>query len=259
MINEKIYLRDNDNVYMETYIVRDPLGDRRKRPAVVICPGGAYEFCSEREAEPVALNFNARGINAVVVYYSVKKLFPQALIDVSNAVVKIREKAEEWNVDPDKIIVCGFSAGGHLAASLGVFWNSEEAIKREDKMNKPNGMILSYPVITSSEKAHRGSVDTISKGDKALLEKVSLENWVNCDTPPTFIWHTFTDEAVPVENSIYMIVALRKNNISTEAHIYPFGPHGVSLATRYVSRGDSDVLKDVQEWIVKAINWIERL
>lgn len=259
MINEKIYLRDNENIYMETFIISDPLNTGRKRPLVVVCPGGGYNFCSDREAEPVALNFNARGFHAVVVRYSVNEKFPEALIDLSNAVVKVRENAERWNVDENKIIVCGFSAGGHLAASLGVFWNSEERIKRADKMNKPDGMILSYPVITSGEKAHRGSVDTISAGDKDVLERVSLEKRVTKDTPPAFIWHTFTDELVPVENTVYFLNALVKEGISTEAHIYPKGVHGLSLANEYVSKGESGVVPEVQGWIEDATRWIKNL
>lgn len=259
MINEKIYLRDNENIYMETFIISDPLNEGRKRPLIVICPGGGYNFCSDREAEPVALNFNAAGFHAVVVRYSVNALFPEALCDLSKAVVTVRENAKKWNVDENKIILCGFSAGGHLAASLGVFWDSEERIRREDKLNMPNGMILSYPVITSGEKAHRGSVDTISGDNSEVLEKVSLEKRVTKSTPPTFIWHTFSDELVPVENTIYFIDALAKEKIKFESHIYPDGVHGLSLATEVVSRGPSGVVKEVQSWFSDAVRWVKNL
>ncbi|MGM9551046.1 MAG: alpha/beta hydrolase [Clostridia bacterium] len=259
MIHEKISLRNSENVYMETYITDDCLDKNTKRPLVVICPGGGYNHCSKREAEPVALSFNAKGIHAVVVYYSLNKLFPASLEDLSKAVVLVRENAEKWNVDENKIILCGFSAGGHLAASLGVFWDNLEGIKRKDMKNKPNGMILSYPVITSGEKAHRGSIDTISGNDKDIKELVSLEKRVTKSTPPVFIWHTFTDELVPVENSIYMIEALAKNKIPTEAHIYPKGIHGLSLGTDVVAAGDYGVVEEVQGWIIDAIRWIKNL
>ena len=259
MLNKKFYLRDSSDIYMETFIITDPLGIKRKRPVIVICPGGGYNYCSEREAEPVALNFNAAGYHAVVVHYSVNALFPDALCDLSKAVVTVRENAKEWNVDEDKIILCGFSAGGHLAASLGVFWDKEDCIKRKDEKNKPNGMILSYPVITSGEKAHRGSVDTISGKDKELLEKVSLENRVTKTTPPTFIWHTYSDELVPVENTIYFINALAKENVKFEAHIYPDGVHGLSLATEYVSKNATGVAQEVQHWFADAVRWVKNL
>ena len=257
MKHERIYLRENcENVYMDTYILDSVVEGSEtypKKPLVVICPGGAYKFVSKREAEPVALNFNAAGIHAVVVNYSLCENFPTALEDVSNAVVKVREMAEEWEVDTDRIIVCGFSAGGHLAASLGVFWNSE--VKRDDKLNKPNGMLLCYPVITSKEKTHGESIYNISHGDEELIKKASLEDWVNEDCPPTFIWHTFTDELVPVENSIYMLSALAEKKIPTEAHIYPIGWHGLSLATEQVG----STLPYVQGWMNLAINWIKNL
>lgn len=256
MIHRKISLRETrEDVYMETYIIEDPLDENRKRPLVVVCPGGGYRFCSKREAECIALNFNAAGYHAVVLYYSVGDMFPSALEDLSNAVVKVRENGPEWNVDEEKIIVCGFSAGGHLAASLGVFWNSE--VKRKDGLNKPNGMILCYPVITAGDKSHADSIYVLSRGDKKIMDKVSLENQVNEDCPPAFLWHTYTDELVPVENSIYMINSLTEKKIPFEVHIYPKGHHGLSLANRQVARGDGGVVTCVQDWIKHAIRWID--
>lgn len=262
MINQKIQLRENNpDVYMETYIIDvptdNPQGDTKKYPTVVVCPGGGYQYCSKREAEPIALNFNAAGFNAVVVYYSVDIAYPASLEDLSKAVVTVRENAEQWHVDTDKIIVCGFSAGGHLAASLGVHWNSESAVKREDGLNKPNGMILSYPVITAGEKAHRGSIDVLCGGDDSIMEKVSLEKHVTSDCPPAFIWHTFEDGAVPVENSLYLLEALSDKKISAEAHIYPKGGHGLSLSNEYVCVDGG--VPEVREWIKLAVNWIKNL
>lgn len=258
MINKKIQLRENNsNIYMETYIINDPLEKSRKRPLVVVCPGGGYEYCSAREAEPIALGFNAAGFHAVVVYYSINERYPEALKDVSEAVVRVRENADEWCVDTDKIVVCGFSAGGHLAGSLGVFWNSESAIKREDKLNKPNGMILSYPVITSGEKRHEGSINVLAGDNAEMREWVSLEKHVSEDCPPAFIWHTFTDACVPVENSVYMMDALTAKGIPTELHIYPKGPHGLSLSNEFVSESDEGIVNEVQDWIRYAVRWIK--
>ena len=259
MLHERINIRDNEDVYLNTYIIDDPLAQNRKRPVVVICPGGGYEFCSEREAEPIALAFNAAGYHAVVVYYSLKQLFPAALKDLSDAVCIVRDNAEKWRVDTDKVLVCGFSAGGHLAASLGVFWNDEPEIKCEDNKNKPNGMILAYPVITASEHRHAESIENITNNDKALIEKVSLEKHVTSDCPPAFIWHTFTDDCVPVENSLVLAAALAKQNISTELHIFPNGPHGLSLANEWVAEVDNKIVPDVQPWINMAAIWIRNL
>lgn len=254
MIHEKFNL--NEEAYMTTYIVDDPLEQNRKRPVVVICPGGGYEFCSPREAEPVALAFNAAGIHAVVVNYRVFAVYPASLKDLSDAVCIVRDNAEDWRIDTEKVIVCGFSAGGHLAASLGVFWNSEPEIKREDQKNKPNGMILSYPVITAGKYAHVGSIKNVSGGNEELAKKMSLENQVTEDCPRAFIWHTFEDPGVPVENSMFMAAALREKNIETELHIFPKGPHGLSVATEFVSESEYGVNPKVQTWVSKAIEWI---
>lgn len=263
MITEKFQL--NEEAYMETYMLEDPLTadgwnkEARKRPVVVICPGGGYEMLSAREAEPIATAFNNAGMHAVVVYYRLRAIFPKSLKDVSDAVCIIRDNADKWHVDEDKVVVCGFSAGGHLAASFGVFWNSENGIKREDEKNKPNGMILGYPVITSGEKSHSGSIKRITKGDETLKERVSLENQVNSDTPPAFIWHTFEDELVPVENSLYMASALCEHNISTELHIFPHGPHGLALVNEFLGVNEKAIREGLDIWLNMAVRWIYNL
>lgn len=261
MVHEKIYLRENsEESYITTYILDDmPMdsGIYRKKPLVVVIPGGGYEFVSPREGEPIALKFNSMGFNAVVLNYVINAPYPQSLIDASNAVVYVREHAEEWNVDADKIFVCGFSAGGHLAASISIMSGKEEAIMREDGMNKVNGMILSYPVISSGEFAHRGSFNAIGATEEELLTKTSLELQVDKNTPPAFIWHTFSDTCVPVENSLLMANALKKNDVPFELHIYPDGPHGLSLSNEITANNDDMNVPHVRNWIDMAGKWIK--
>ena len=240
----------------------------RKRPTVVICPGGGYGITADREAEGVAFQFVAEDCNAVVVRYSCNPAhFPCQLMELAWAVSKIRENAEEWNVNPDKISVMGFSAGGHLAASYGTLWNRDfikEYFGFKNEENKPNGMILCYPVITSGDKAHRGSFISLlgEKADDAeLLELLSPEKQVSADTPKAFIWHTFEDGGVPVENSLLMATALAEKKINTELHIFPHGWHGLSLANNTVLhpnmyKGEYD---EVQIWINMAIRWLKNL
>ena len=181
----------------------------RVRPSVLVIPGGGYEMTSDREAEPIAMQFLAAGFNAFVLRYSVKpSVFPVALLEAADAMTMIREHAAEWHVDPDAIAVIGFSAGGHLAASLGVFWKKDfiaQTLGVTSDMVKPNGMILSYPVITSGKFAHTGSFECLLGEDYNDLDKrkeQSLEFQVSKDTPTTFLWHTVTDDCVPVENSL---------------------------------------------------------
>ena len=158
----------------------------------------------------------------------------------------------------------GSSAGGHLAASLGVFWQEKwlwELVEADSAEEiKPDGMLLCYPVITAGEFAHRGSFDILTGGDETLLEKLSLEKSVNSHTPRTFIWHTFADATVPMENSLMFVSALRRHNIPTEFHLYPKGKHGLALASPLTaSRDGSHMQKECESWISLARVWIENL
>jgi len=260
-----IYNGEADDGFRPT-LVTYVLGGEKKRGAVLVCPGGGYRYTSPREAEPIALQFNAAGFHAFVLYYSVfPRKHPQPLLDVSRAMCIIRENAEKWNIDPEKIAVCGFSAGGHLAASLGVYWGKEylyEVPGITKGMNKPNALILCYPVITSGLKAHRGSFDSLlgeNAADESLHE-MSLEHHVNENTPPTFLWHTFNDKAVPVENSLLFAQALCDKGIPFELHVYPDGPHGLSLATSETSNGNAGMENPhVATWIKLCIEWLEVL
>lgn len=231
----------------------------RAHPAVVIFPGGGYHYTSDREAEPIALQFVAAGIHAFVVRYSCAPMrFPGALLEASEAVATVRRNAKEWNVDPNRIFVCGFSAGGHLAASLGVYWNADfvrEALGFSQKENQPNGLILCYPVICGQEKiSHVGSLLNLlgHHPDEREQELVACEKHVSADTPPTFLFHTREDSAVPVVNSLRFADALEQNGIPFEMHIYPHGPHGLALASPVTGY----VQPECQQWIRDAIRWI---
>ena len=260
MIHEKIYLRENNNqVYMTTYILDNIFENQKKKPMVVIFPGGAYYDLALREGEPIACEFNSAGYNAVVVNYSTNVQYPQSLIDASNAIIYIRKHAEEWNTDTDNIFVCGFSAGAHLAASIGIMNEKEEQIKREDGLNKVNGMILCYPVVSSGEFAHRGSFENIKAVTDDLLKKTSLELQVDKNTPPAFIWHTFADELVPVENSMLLAGAMKKYNVPFELHIYPNGGHGLSLASDVTDENGMENIPQVQSWITLAKSWLKKI
>lgn len=269
MIHEIIDIRtEHSEAKLYTYILNNSpeIDSNRKRPTIIICPGGGYEFTSDREAEPIAIRMNAMGFNAFVLRYSVRPAtFPIALLELSMAIVLIRKNSDQWNVDINKIIVAGFSAGGHLAASLGVFWNKSflsESLGISNEEIKPNGLLLSYPVITSGVYAHRGSfIALLEENYDSLLQNVSLEKQVSTDTPPTFLWHTYTDEAVPVENSFLFASALLKNKVPLELHIYPKGEHGLSLGTEETKGKDSELTlqPEVANWIEMAGIWIKGL
>lgn len=238
----------------------------KTRPLVLVCPGGAYAYTSPREGEALAMQFLAMGYHAAVLKYScAPAVYPTALTELASSILLIRRNAREWHVDPDSIIVLGCSAGGHLAASMGVFWEEKflrdavGLLEEERRLLRPDGMILCYPVITSGGFAHRGSItNLLGEREAQLSEKMSLERQVSETTPPAFIWHTFTDGSVPVENSLLFVSALRKAGVPTEFHMYPCGGHGLSLANRLTeSAGGNAVQEECTSWISLVHTWLE--
>lgn len=238
-----------------------------KRPVILMCPGGGYEMTSDREAEPMAMQFLAMGYHVAVLRYSVCPVrYPAALLQVAESVLYLKEHADEYHIDPEKIVVQGCSAGGHLAANYGIAWNSPFLTKLMGIENDPErlrvaGLLLCYPVITSGEKAHEESFrNLLGEQYEEKKEELSLENQVTPDTPPTFLWHTATDETVPVENSLYFFQACLQQGVSAELHIYPVGGHGLSLANEETCRANGiGVQKECQSWIGLAQTWLEEI
>ncbi|WP_078546730.1 alpha/beta hydrolase [Litchfieldia alkalitelluris] len=269
MLHTKIEItQQQETASLITYILNNPSNSNHKRPMIVICPGGGYQHTSDREGEPVAIRFNSMGYHTCVLKYSVKpSVFPTALCQLAKAVGLIREHSEEWNVDSNKIIILGFSAGGHLAGSLGVFWNKEillNLLPYPNEQIKPNGLILSYPVITSGNYAHRGSIEALlgtHSTSEEFLELFSLDKQVSIDTPPTFLWHTYTDAAVPVQNSFLFANALLNHSIPLEMHVYPKGIHGLSLGTEETRVKDNEysIQPEVTNWVEMADKWVRGL
>lgn len=233
------------------------------RPAIIVLAGGGYGRRSDRESDPVALQFLSMGYHAFILDYSVApNRFPTSLRELAEAVAVIREHGAEWMVDVNKIILCGFSAAGHLACSLGVFWDRDfvwDAIGRTPDEIRPSGLILNYPVITSGEFKHAGSMENLL-GDHASNEEkeaVSLEKHVSDKMPKAFLWHTFTDESVPLENTLLLAAAMRTQGVNFELHVYPVGGHGLSLATEETAGSNESLLMpSCQSWISLVKTWL---
>jgi len=239
MKNMKINLLEGKTEYgfmptLTAYLLDGNPNKEEIRPAILVIPGGGYGCVSSGEGERVALFYNAAGFHAFVLDYCVAPhRHPLPIMNVAKSIELMRENAGEWSIDPGQIAVCGFSAGGHLAASISTMWNDEELFGGDEEKNllhKPNASILAYPVITCGEFAHKGSFKNLtgSEEENELWKRLSLEYRVDKNTPPAFLWHTYGDTCVPMENSMLYASALRQYAIPFELHVYPYGPHGMS-------------------------------
>ena len=247
--------------YLQNRAEEVPGSDRR--PAVIVCPRGAYRFKSDREGEPVAFRFLAAGMNAFVLQYSVAPSeYPCALLELAAAVAMVRENSEAWHTDPKQIYLCGFSAGGHLCASLGTLWKDgmfAGSTGYEPYQWKPDGMILSYPVISMDQFGHEECRNLLlGERQQELKGQLSLQKRVSPDTVPAFLWCTQEDEEVPMENSLLFAAALRANKVHFELHIYEKGVHGLAICDELTANRPERLAPDNAGWVDLAVRWIRR-
>lgn len=299
MRTERIKLYENrEDVTLTTYILQDSpeLLAGKKRPAIIICPGGGYFNCSDREAEPVALKFASMGYHTFVLRYSTycegsgkfpdimneleiheNSKYPNAMREIGLSMLIIREKAEEWQVDTERIAICGFSAGAHNTAMYATHWHENvicEYFREEKEKFRPAAVILGYTLsdyvymrdameyyspmdkafFKASIKAYLGETDP---SEEALV-KVSPARSVTKDTPPMFLWATSEDSLVPVQHTIRMSYALAEKKIPFEMHIFEEGPHGLALSTQASAESKSQIYPDAAKWSDLAGCWLEK-
>lgn len=302
MINNKIKLyEDREDVTLTTYILDDSVEmlNGNKKGAVLICPGGAYLYCSDREGEPVAASFAAMGYHTFVLRYSVynenkgkntndnimpdmskpwteKKQvhYPAQIRDVGKALLYIREHADVWNIDMDKIALCGFSAGAYTCAMYAVNYDKPvvtEYLGIEENGIRPKAVILGYtlsdyvsfmdletgenPLFDASIRAYTGNV---SIKDKRLAEELSPYLHVDTHTPPMFLWATARDQLVDPEHTLKMALALNKNKIPYELHIFEEGQHGMALGTYATAAEGCHLDTNIEGWVHLADKWLQK-
>ncbi|MGN0977396.1 MAG: alpha/beta hydrolase [Faecousia sp.] len=231
----------------------EKVSSSRRRPALLILPGGAYRWTSPREAEPVALRFLARGYVPFVLDYScAPSSFPVALREAAMAMRYIRENADRFEADPRMVIAMGFSAGGHLCGTLGTMFDCPEVADiGPAALLRPDGLGLCYPVAVSWGKTHEDSFRAVSAGQEDLRQRLSLDRLVRPDMPPVFLWHTRDDQSVPVRNSLVLAEALETAGVDFAMHIYRHGQHGLSTADEmsYPTYGVPETSWDVTGWL----------
>lgn len=290
MLNETFSLSKTTDAYMKSYVLDDGEFGRKgmKRPAVVICPGGGYTYVSKDEGEPVALFFNRHGYHAFVVNYSVKidHPFPTALSELARAMAIVRDHRSDWLID-DEISVVGFSAGGNLALSLGIY--SEQDIITKDlgltkNQVRPDRLILSYPAVTLHPKREGGEIpeeilELMEQGlmpdfrgpdirsillgkegaSEEELESLNLMNKLHKNLPPTFIWGSYEDTVIPASDYTGLAENLYRLDVPCELHMFGHGPHGVSLCDTTVKSREEVENLSMNRWSELAIEWLKQL
>jgi len=275
MLTEKIDLynyfglkrKNNESGYLNVMVLglSNEINPKRKFPAILVIPGGAYAMVSDREAEPVALEYLNNNFNTFILNYSVMPCsYPVQLIEAAMAMIFIRENAEKYNVDTTKIAAVGFSAGGHLCGCLATIFDDENILKTFGKIRaelvKPNAVILAYPVISADKEIwHEGSFINVTNNNKKTMEYLSLEKRINQNSVPAFIWHTLEDGCVPVENSMCYAKLCKNYNVPFELHIFEKGAHGLATCNK---KSDclieiDDVRKNAGEWVELSLNWLK--
>lgn len=295
MIIQTHKLNENESAgFFTAYLIEDSkeLLHGKKRPVMVIAPGGGYLFTSDREAEPIAFQFLSMGYHAVVLRYTTGDpegkrtgVASTALKELAQTVRYLRENCGRLFIDPDKIGICGFSAGAHLAASLGVHWQEKELGESlfpspcsTDKI-RPNALILAYGLLdyqVMKKKSAEDAGDASKKemfafmdranaaltGETELTEDVihtfSPSRFVSSMTPPAFLWHTSKDGLVYAENSLVFALEMARHHVPYELHIFQDGEHGLALANQVTANSQNQISPEVEAWVQLAGAWLKK-
>jgi acetyl esterase/lipase len=267
MLHEKIYIDPSDErVFLETYALADP--NVAARDAILILPGGAYRGISERERMYTPLAFLGKGINTFVLTYSIgaDAVYPRQLLDACRALKYIKENAEKYHINPNRIFALGYSAGGHLLGLLTVHHDvGERELGLPKDYLKVRGSLFCYSAVSAWGSIKGRSFENLLKKPFADMtdeekEFFSIEKNITSDSPPAFIWHTSEDKSVSISNSLKLCQAYYDAGQVVELHVFPYGPHGIALGTEFTSyNGDACIQPRAEIWVDEAFKWIKGL
>lgn len=231
------------------------------RPAMLVVPGGGYTFVSEREAEPVALAYVGSGFASFVLQYTVNTPHPVPLQEAAMAVVYIRENARKYAINKNYVAAIGFSAGGHLVGTLATLFDApevKELLSTRTESARPDAVVLSYAVISTQTRTHSCTAQTISGGDLQLCTRLSVENCIDGNSSPAFIWHTRNDELVPIQNAFMAAQSYENAGVPYELHIFEDGRHGLSVCSIDTENEweGCEKIANVRPWFDLSVNWL---
>ena len=266
MIRERISINPSDPAaWLETVV--EP--SDTPRPAMLVIPGGGYgSVCVDREGWPIAEAFLKHGMNCFVLNYRVgpQYKYPEHLIDAALAMDYIRKNAEKYSVDPERIYTVGFSAGGHLVGLVATkHKEAEKILGLPENSTRPAGSVYCYPVVSTFCPTHGGSFYNLTGKQVPELSAeeasfYSIDTNVTSETPPAFIWHTAEDQAVPVFNSFLLAEAYIKVGVPVSLHIFPYGPHGIALATKETWKENPSFIQPLADgWVDSAAAFLKSL
>lgn len=292
MKNQKIKLDYNGE--LETYIIDSQISYNvhKKRPAIIICPGGAYMIHAKKESEPIALTFMQKGYHCFVLKYAVatdrdnpnseinpNAKYPIPVLQLMESIHIVKQNAEHWFIDINQVYIMGFSAGGHVCASLGVRWKDETLInqlsfKPQDNELQPTGMILGYPMLAHNTKEFNQLYNS-QFNEKTLkmmnyvlyqtdnpsenqINSINLINYISKDTIPTFIWHSTDDCVVDSRNSTKFVEKMIYYGIPCEYHLFGHGNHGKSVSSELISMNENEIDSHLNLWVLLAHYWMKK-
>ncbi len=268
MLHQTINYTQDGRVNLKTYIpdVLEHGFQLKKRPAIIIMPGGAWGMLSDSEGEPVALTFMKEGFCAFVLNYSIGdySVYPNPLDEISWAIWEVRKNADSWGIDSEAIVVMGFSAGAGVAAFGATQWNTPGLCERLDIPeggNRPNAAVLAYGAASSTDivaDPEQYRPDFLGKIAKDLTPELDVVNYVGKHTPPLFIWHTRYDKYVPSDHPLRMALAMDALDLPYEVHVFQKGSHGISVSNDLAMyQAEAGIRsKNTDMWVELCKNWI---